>query len=259
MAIVLLPPSETKTSATGNKVLQPQSLAFPELNPIRERLFDSLIKLSDGSRSKARTALGISVKQEWEIERNQILRSAPVGPAWQIYTGVLFDAIGVDSLTSAQLKKLTTMSYVQSALFGLISLSDEIPAYRLSGDCTLPKDGTVASLWAKSISQILENQNELIIDMRSGTYVKLGPIPASCESVVPKILQRMPSGPPKVVSHHNKATKGRILRAMVESKSAIKSVDQLGNVIAGLGADVTIKNDKKDSTAITMEVVVDVL
>lgn len=258
MAMVLLPPSETKSSATGNKVLQMQTLAFPELNPIRERVLDSLLKLSDGPRTKARNALGISVKQEWEIERNQLLRSAPVAPARQIYTGVLFDAIGLGSLTSAQLKKLTNMSYVQSALFGLISLSDEIPAYRLSGDSSLPKVGTVTSAWAKSISKVLESQSELIIDMRSGTYVKLGPIPRDCESVVPKILQRMPSGPPKVVSHHNKATKGRVLRAMVESKSGIKSVHQLGNVIAGLGADVAIKNNK-GSAAVTMEVVVDVL
>lgn len=259
MAIVLLPPSESKTSANGSKTLKLEALSFVELNPVREKVLVALEKLSNGPKAKARTTLGISAKQEWEIERNQILRSAPVAPAWQIYSGVLYDAIGMGSLNATQMKKLTSMSYVQSALFGLVSLADEIPAYRLSGDCTLPKVGTLSSIWAKPMASVLESLNELCIDMRSGTYVKLGPIPRDCIAVVPKILQRMPSGPPKVVSHHNKATKGRILRAMLESKTAIKTVDQLGNVISGLGADVVLKKPAKGSATVTLEVVVDVL
>ncbi len=259
MSIILLPPSEGKTSAEGKSKLQLSKLSFSELSPLREKTIGGLIALSNGSPAKARTTLGVSAKQDWEIERNQILLTAPVAPAWQIYTGVLYDAIGFSSLTAAQMKKLTTMTFVQSALFGLISLADNIPAYRLSGDTTLPKVGTMSSVWAKSTTEILSDREELIIDLRSGMYVKLGPIPSGANAVFPKILQRMPSGPPKVVSHHNKATKGRIVRAMVESKGAIKSVDQLGSVISALGADVVVKKASKSGGPVTMEVVVDVL
>ena len=259
MTMVLLPPSEGKTSAVGKAKLNLAALSFPELNQQREKTLNALLALSNGSATKARKVLAISAKQDWEIERNQQLLTASVAPAWQIYTGVLFDAIGFDQLTAAQMKKISSLTFVQSALFGLISIEDRIPAYRLSGDCTLPKLGTMTSVWAKRCTDILSQRDDLIIDMRSGTYVKLGPIPVGTNSVVPKILQRMPSGPPKIVSHHNKATKGRILRAMVESKSSIKTIDQLGQVIASLGADVVVKNPSKVGLPITMEVVVDVL
>ena len=259
MTIILLPPSESKTTASGKTILNIEKLSFSELNPLREKTLKALIAMSNGSMPKARAALGISAKQDWEIERNQTLLTAPVAPAWQVYTGVLFEAIGFEQLSAAQLKKLSNMSYIQSALFGLISLTDLVPAYRLSGDCSLPKLGTLTSVWAKPCTEILKQRDELIIDMRSGTYVKLGPLPAGSNAVVPKVLQRMPSGPPKVVSHHNKATKGRILRAMAQSKVAVKNVDQFAGVVASLGADVSMKKPTRVGAPITMEVVVDVL
>lgn len=259
MTMVLLPPSEGKTSAAGKSKFHLSQLSFPELLPLREKVLNGLISLSNGSPTRARTALGISVKQDWEIERNQILMTAATAPAWQVYTGVLYDAISFQSLSAPQLKKLTEMTFVQSALFGLISIADCIPAYRLSGDTTLPKVGTMSSTWAKPTANILAGRDDLIIDLRSGMYVKLGPIPAGVNAVFPKILQRMPSGPPKVISHHNKATKGRIVRAMVESRSAITTVDQLAAVISKLGADVVVKKASKSGGPVTMEVVVDVL
>ena len=258
MTIVLLPPSESKLTATGRTKLNMKTLAFPELSTTREHVLGGLMALSDGPHKKARTILLISQKQDWEIERNQQLLSAPVAPAWQIYSGVLYDALDPASLTSAQLKKITQMTYVQSALFGLVSLADSIPAYRLSGDCVLPKLGSLTKVWAKQCSNILEHQNDFIIDMRSGNYVKLGPIPAGSNAVVPKIMQRMPSGPPKVISHHNKATKGRILRAIAQSKMKVTSLDSLVAVIGRLGADVRVHEAKHGKPA-TMDVVVDVL
>jgi len=259
MTIVLLPPSESKLTATGRTQLNLNSLAFPELSTTREIVLGGLITLSNGPHKKARTILGISQKQDWEIERNQQLSSAPVAPAWQIYSGVLYDALGPASLTSAQLKKITQMTYVQSALFGLVSLADSIPAYRLSADCVLPKLGSLKKVWAKQCSNILENQNQFIVDLRSGNYVKLGPVPAGSNAVVPKIMQRMPSGPPKVISHHNKATKGRILRAIAQSKMKVTSIESLSEVITTLGADVDIKKPAKKDQPTILEVVVDVL
>ena len=117
MTMVLLPPSEGKTSAVGKAKLNLAALSFPELNQQREKTLNALLALSNGSATKARKVLAISAKQDWEIERNQHLLSASVAPAWQIYTGVLFDAIGFDQLTAAQMKKIGSLTFVQSALF----------------------------------------------------------------------------------------------------------------------------------------------
>ena len=259
MTIVLLPPSESKFSPESGPKLNLANLAFAELAGRRSEGIAGLIKLSSGSQTKALSALGLSKKQEFELIRNQNLLTAPTAPAWQIYSGVLFEALGAHSLTSAQLKKLCELTYVQSALFGLVSLGDLIPAYRLSGDSVLPKIGSLPKFWALACTELLAQQSGLIVDLRSGTYTKLGPLPSSANSVAPKIFQRMKSGPPKVVSHHNKATKGRILRAIVQSKSKLKSIEDLAKLITELGADVEIKSPAKGTGSVVLEVVLDVL
>ena len=259
MTLVLLPPSESKLSAESGPRLDPGNLAFPELTEKRNKVLVELIKLSSGRQAKALSVLDISKKQEFELVRNQNLLTDPSAPAWRVYSGVLFEALDPHSLTAAQRTKLCELTFVQSALFGLVSLADQIPAYRLSGETVLPKIGSLAKFWGASCSQLLAENSDLIIDLRSGTYCKLGPLPADVAAVVPKILQRMKSGPPKVVSHHNKATKGRILRSIVQSKSKIASVDDLANIISALDADVNLKVSSKNPDHFTLEVVVDVL
>lgn len=257
MAIILLPPSEGKTPAQAGPKLKLSSLSFSELTPMREKVLASLIALSNGPQVKALTTLGISAKQVVELENNRHLMSAHCAPAWQIYTGVLFGALDAQSLSTAQVSRLSKSTYVQSALFGLVKFDDKIPAYRLSGDSTLPKVGSLTSVWSKPCLHLLETVEDLIIDLRSGTYVKLGPIPSDAEVVVPKVFQKMPKGEPKVVTHHNKATKGKIVRAIAQSKSQVKSIDDLARIITGLGADVDVITKAGKPTE--MKVVVDVL
>ena len=257
MAMILLPPSEGKTPASQGGKLNLAKLSYPELNPTRLRVQQQLLKVSEGNLKKALATLGISAKQIGELENNQKLLTAHCAPAWQVYTGVLFGALDADSLTSAQLASLSKSTYIQSALFGLVGFADSIPAYRLSGDTLLPKLGTLASIWAGQCTPILNETSELIIDLRSGTYVKLGPIPAQANAVAPKVFQRMPKGEPKVVSHHNKATKGRIVRAIAQSRKQVKSIEDLAAVITSLGADVDLI--AKAGKPTEMKVVVDVL
>jgi len=259
--MILLPPSEGKTVPQTKATLDLSTLSFTELTELRSKTIDSLVKVSEGRVSAARKIIGVTANQDAEIERNHDLLNKPVAPAMHVYTGVLFGAIGIDSLAKSALKNFSRDAYVVSALFGLISVADHIPAYRLSGSTTLPKIGTLSSLWNGPVAQVLSNANEFIIDLRSGTYQKIGQIPAAAASnaVVPRILQKMPSGPPKVVSHHNKATKGRIVRAVAESGKSLKSVEALAEVIAGLGADVEIIKPSNPAKPFGLDVVVPVL
>lgn len=257
MAIILLPPSEGKTPAVAGPKLNLKKLSFPELVSYRQTVLDQLVATSQGPTTKAIKTLGISAKQTAEIELNKTLMSAHCAPAWQIYTGVLFGALDAGSLSPIQLKKLSESTYVQSALFGLVGFADPIPAYRLSGDCVLPKIGSLIKHWSAVCSSTLSESDELIIDLRSGTYVKLGPIPHETEAVIPKVYQKMPKGEPKVVSHHNKATKGRIVRAIAQTRINLRTVEDVTNVIAGLGADVDVVARPGKPTE--LRVVVDVL
>ena len=235
---ILLPPSETKTTGTDTATLDVAGLSFPELTHHREQAIDALLTLCSKRAAAVRTALGITQRQEWEIQRNLEIRDAPTSPAFQVYTGVLYDCVGFDSLTSRAMKRLQKSTFVQSALFGLIGIADHIPAYRLSAGTTLPKIGTTTAHWSDVCSDVLANREGLIVDLRSGGYSAMGKISQSADVVTVRVLQRMPSGPPKVVTHFNKATKGRLLRAIALAPQMVTSADDVAQVAAGLGADV---------------------
>ena len=183
MTVFLLPPSETKNDAIGKVKLNLKNLSFPELNKARILAMESLITLCESSPAKARTILGLSQKLDFERIRNTKLKTAASAPAWKVYSGVLYEALNADALSLAAIKKLTKNCYVQSALFGLISLGDSIPAYRLSANSKLPKIGTLTNVWAKPHIEIFENLNELIVDMRSGQYEVLAPIPKDISEI----------------------------------------------------------------------------
>lgn len=261
MTKFLLPPSETKNDAGGKGKLNLRNLSFPELTQSRDQLLETLIEFSANSPTRARGALGLSSKQDFERLRNVNLRTAPAAPAWQVYSGVLFDALNAQALSAAAIKKLISSVYIQSALFGLISIGDRIPAYRLSADTKLPRVGTLANVWANPCAEFFTQINDLVVDLRSSQYVKLAPIPKTMaeQVVVPKILQKMPSGPPKIVSHHNKATKGRIIRQVVTGSKVPNTIDQLAKVISKLGADVEVIKPKRVGQPTTLNVVVRVL
>lgn len=261
MTMILLPPSEGKTDPTGRQKLDFKKLSFPELMKQRQEIVSALVGMANGPVAKTRTALAISAKQDFEIERDQKLLTAPTGPAWSVYTGVLYDAIEIDSLSAKAKSKFESESYVVSALFGLINVSDRIPAYRLSGDTVVPKIGSLTKFWSESISELITKQDEFVIDLRSGNYVKLGPISKKIaeQVVVPRIMQKMPKGAPKVVSHSNKATKGRLVRALAQSTKSVTSVEQLANLAEKVALDVKIVKPTKAGAPWGLDVIVEVL
>jgi hypothetical protein len=261
MTMILLPPSEGKTDATGKQKLDFKKLSFPELTKQRQVLVAAVVTMANGPAAKTRTTLSISAKQDFEIQRDQKLLTAPAGPAWSVYTGVLYDAIEIDSLSGKAKAKFETENFVVSALFGLINVTDQIPAYRLSGDTVLPKVGSLTKFWSDSITQAITDQGDFVIDLRSGIYVKLGPTGKEIadQVVVPRILQKMPTGAPKVVSHSNKATKGRLVRALAQSVKSVNSVEQVAELAAKVALDVKIVKPAKAGVPWGIDVIVEVL
>jgi cytoplasmic iron level regulating protein YaaA (DUF328/UPF0246 family) len=259
--MILLPPSEGKTDATGKQRVDFKKLSFPELTKQRQELVAAVVAMANGPAAKARTALSISAKQDFEIERDQKLLTAPTGPAWSVYTGVLYDAIGIDSLSAKAKAKFEAENFVVSALFGLINVTDQIPAYRLSGDTVVPKVGTLTKFWSESITQAITDQGEFVIDLRSGIYVKLGPTGKDIadQVVVPRIMQKMQTGAPKVVSHSNKATKGRLVRSLAQAAKSVTSVEQLAELAAKVALDVKIVKPAKAGVPWGLDVIVEVL
>jgi uncharacterized protein len=220
--LVLLPPSETKATGGDGTPLDLAALTAPELTPVRTEIAEALVALA-GDVPAARAALGLSPKQDDEIERNAALRKSPTMPALGRYTGVLYDALDLASMTRAQRARASGRLAVGSALFGLVRADDPIPAYRLSAGSSLPGLPTLRSLWKPALSPVLAATGGLVVDLRSGSYAALAPVPGA---VTVQVLSERPDGSRSVVSHFNKAHKGRLARLL--ATSAAEPTDVLG-------------------------------
>src|SRR5699024_12023022 len=119
------------------------------------------------------TALGLSARQTDEVERNAELYRAPTMPALQRYTGVLYDALDAGGFDTTQWSRAGSRLAVASALFGLLGPDDPIPAYRLSGNSTLPALGPVPTLWRPALAPLLAGRADLGRALPFGTCATL--------------------------------------------------------------------------------------
>lgn len=218
--LIVLPPSETKAHGGDGQPLRREALSFAELNDTRGSLIDDLTALPVDT---ALSVLKLSEKQRHEAESNQQLRTNPTMPAILRYTGVLYDALDPATLTD------TSRLAVGSALFGVLRADDLIPHYRLSGNSKLD-DRTMKARWGTGITDVLSGLDELIVDLRSGTYQALGRVPGA-------VTVRVISGDTrKVVSHFNKHYKGELARTLAAHDA--ESVDEVVEIARDAGFNI---------------------
>ena len=232
--LLLLPPSETKHPGGDGAPLDLAALTAPELTPVRTELVESLVKLADDVPA-SRAALGLSPAQDDEITRNAALWTSPTLPALHRYTGVLYDALDVRSMTRAQRARAGRRLAVGSALFGLVRGEDPIPAYRLSAGSSLPGMPTLRSIWRPALSPVLAGLDELVVDLRSGSYAALAPVDGA---VTVTVLSERPDGTRSVVSHFNKAHKGRVARLLATTTAEPADVVRLRSLLRRAGLHV---------------------
>jgi cytoplasmic iron level regulating protein YaaA (DUF328/UPF0246 family) len=260
--LILLPPSEGKASTEDGRPFAIADLSMPGLHPTRERVRTALVTLCTGRENRARDVLGISARQVDELNRNRDLLGARALPASEVYTGVLFAALDHASLPAVARRRLHRWVLVSSALWGAVRLDDRIPAYRLSGDVALPRLGPVSTLWRKPLASAMSAAAEggVVLDLRSGTYAKMWTPDAAVapSTVTARVLQRRADGSRAVVSHHNKATKGRLVRSLAEHGATPKSVPALASLMAELGYETEL-HEHRAGKPWTMDVVVDEL
>ncbi|MGK5681717.1 YaaA family protein [Actinoplanes sp. URMC 104] len=240
--LILLPPSEGKTPATEGDPVDPAALWLPALAPARRRVLTRLVAMC--RRTSARgiagslATLGLSAGQTSEVTRNAALESAPAAPAASVYSGVLYEALDAASLPAPAGEWLRSRAVVFSGLWGVVRLGDRIPAYRLSVGVTLPSVGGLTSYWKKALPGALdrEAQGRPVLDLRSGAYAAMWTPPAPTSATVRVLHERLVGGVPtrSVVSHFNKATKGRLVRSLSEAAAAPTSIDEVVTALRDL-------------------------
>jgi len=234
--IVLLPPSETKRPGGDGPPLDLDELSTPALGELRATLISELVELA-ADPAASRAALGISPAQDAEITRNAQLRNSPTMAAIDRYTGVLYDALDIGSLRGATALRARGRLAIGSALFGLLRADDPIPAYRLSAGSKLPGGATLASRWRPALEPVLEAiaEQELVVDLRSGSYAGLGRLPAA---VTVDVYTVHPDGRRTVVSHFNKSHKGHLARVLATTKAEPRDAAAVATIARRAGMTV---------------------
>jgi len=109
--------------------------------------------------------------------------------------------------------------------------SDHIPAYRLAGNVTLTGIGHVATFWRDAVREGAGGRG-LVVDLRSTMYASFWrPEADMARKVVTMRVLHEADGVRKVVSHFNKATKGTIVRALLEAGDNPTSEDTSGHLL----------------------------
>jgi cytoplasmic iron level regulating protein YaaA (DUF328/UPF0246 family) len=267
--LILLPPSEGKTAPRRGKPLDLETLSFPSLTDARSEVLDALVSLctttgADGTAGeagpdvdKAAEVLGLGRTQTGEVLRNAELRTAPTARADQVYSGVLYEALDLPTLSAAARRRATSRVAIASGLFGLLRPGDRIPAYRLSGSVSLPGIGPVASYWSSRLDEAVRDAagRGLVVDLRSSTYAAFWrPAPESVKRVVTARVLHEVDGTRKVVSHFNKATKGRLVRSLLEDGGNPTTPARFAEQLRDLGWAVEVGEPGRQGTRLDVVV-----
>ena len=254
--LILLPPSEGKFAPGRGRHLDLASMSSPGLTVARSAVLEALLTVSRSA--EALDVLGLTAGQSSEVARNLGLLTSPTARADQIYTGVLYDALGFSTLTSAARRRAATRVMVTSSLFGVVRPSDRIAPYRLSGDVTLPGLGPVAGLWRTHLGPAIEGAlgDGLLVDFRSGMYAAFWRPPTALARRVAtvRVLHEV-DGRRTIVSHFNKATKGRIVRDLLEDGANPRTPTAFAALLRRLGWQVEVGAPTTKGTQ--LDVVVD--
>ena len=182
--LVLLPPSQGKASPERGRRAGLSTLVYPRLREPRERLIDAV---------------------------DPDLRTAPAIPAAELYTGVLFAALGLADLPWDDV-------LIASALWGVVRPGDRIPAYRLDMTAKPPGIGGLAAYWREPLRRSLPDRG-LVLDLRSGSYAAAWQ-PRRAGRLAVRGFTEAPDGSRKVITHMAKRVRGEVARLVLQAGGA---------------------------------------
>jgi cytoplasmic iron level regulating protein YaaA (DUF328/UPF0246 family) len=252
--LILLPPSEGKAEPRRGK---PLDLGTGPLADARTAVVDALVSLCRGPEEAAVATLGLGPTQAEDVRRNARLRDLPTAAAERIYTGVLYDALGLTTLDAPAHRRALGRVAIVSSVYGLVRPGERIAPYRLGGGVTLPGLGGVAAHWRDHLDPVVRAAagRGLVVDLRSSTYAGFWrPSPDLASRVVTVRVLHEVDGRRQVVSHFNKATKGRLVRQLLVDGRDARTPSAFAGLLTDLGWTVEAGTRTKAGTQIDVVV-----
>lgn len=214
---VLLPPSEGKAPDGDGPAWDPAAGVFgPRLGPAR-RTVAAALRRAGGGDAKLLGVQGAALDRARAANRAVI--GAPTLPAWQRYTGVVWDHLDVAGLDRRARTRAAKAIVVVSGLAGLVALDDPLPDHRLKLSVRLGALGRVDAFWREELSAALNDHlaRRTVVDLLPGEHAAAWtPDPARYRLLRVRFVEA--GG--RVGGHTAKAAKGLLARALVESGDA---------------------------------------
>ena len=226
--LILLPPSETKRPGGVGISIDKAAIIWAALDPARDKLIHALSKLLQNREQSVKT-LKLGKQPELKLDAMRNLAKAPTMPAIERYAGTLYDALDYQSLSQSAKDRARDQLFIQSALFGLLPATEQIPDYKFSASVKL-EGIDLKELWRQAHQQVWPRMIGPILDLRSKAYVDLNPVPER-ESYFVEVLDEN-SG--KALNHFNKKAKGAFVRtALTHGLTDVSEVPRIAK-LAGL-------------------------
>jgi cytoplasmic iron level regulating protein YaaA (DUF328/UPF0246 family) len=146
-------------------------------------------------------------------EVNRALVGAPALPAWQRFTGVVWQHLDLASLPAPVRRRVASRVVVVSALCGLSTAADRVPDFRLKLSARLDPLGPLARWWSDDLTAALDAhlRRRLVIDLLPQEHAAAWRPAASLD--VRRVRFETPGG--RVAGHTAKAAKGLLARAVL--------------------------------------------
>jgi uncharacterized protein len=207
--LVLLPPSQGKASPDRGRRVGLSTLVYSRLREPRERLLAAV---------------------------DPALLTAPAIPAAQLYTGVLFGALGLEDLPWDGV-------LIASALWGVVRPGDRIPAYRLDMSAKPSGIGALAAYWRDPLRAALPDRG-LVLDLRSGSYAAAWK-PRRAIHLSVRGFTEAPDGTRTVISHMAKRVRGDLARLVLQAGGAERP-EEVAEIATAGGMRVELSDGSLD-------------
>tara|TARA_B110000438_G_C15778658_1_gene635270 strand:+ start:816 stop:1610 length:795 start_codon:yes stop_codon:yes gene_type:complete len=249
--LILLPPSEGKSSGGNTPTWSKSEQSFPELESARKKVIKALktaMKLAVEDRSKL---LGVGESKTNEATKTNLLVDKGMTlPAIERYTGVLYDALEYGTLSTKLKKRVDSQVVIFSGLWGILRPEDLIPDYKLKMGAELPILGKPSHFWKPLISSSLAKSAAGVVwDLLPKEHSAAWDPSISSEKIRVNFLDDVVKNKKRTlitVSHWNKLLKGSLVRFLAESQidepSGLRSFKHPQGYI--YKPDMTIQNGK---------------
>ena len=253
--LILLPPSEGKSSGGDGLPWFKTTQSFPELESARKEVIKALktaMKAPVGERSKL---LGVGeAKTDEATKANLSVNAGKTLPAIERYTGVLYDALEYGSLSSKFKRRVDSQVVIFSGLWGILRPGDHVPDYKLKMGAKLPVFAKPSTFWKPLISSSLAKAASGVVwDLLPNEHSAGWDPSISGKKIRVSFLDDVVKNNKRTlvtVSHWSKLLKGSLVRFLVESQvddpSGLKNFKHPDGYL--YKADLTVENDSHIDT-----------